>query len=155
MNDLVAGQVDVMFDNATSIIGQVRGGTCSITSTGGLSGIKSTVTGFLTGVFLDDSEPTGAGPAALDFTSAGLGTNFTTLSPSIGQVFFIGNGRTSTGAVQQFSVPPTATRLFLGIVDAADGDNAAGPPQAYGDNGGSFSATVRIEPKITRMIYHP
>jgi tripartite-type tricarboxylate transporter receptor subunit TctC len=27
VNDLVAGQVDVMFDNATSIIGQVRGGT--------------------------------------------------------------------------------------------------------------------------------
>lgn len=27
VNDLVGGQVDVMFDNATSIIGQVRGGT--------------------------------------------------------------------------------------------------------------------------------
>jgi tripartite-type tricarboxylate transporter receptor subunit TctC len=27
VNDLVAGQVDLMFDNATSIIGQVRGGT--------------------------------------------------------------------------------------------------------------------------------
>ena len=26
-NDVVAGQVDLMFDNATSIIGQVRGGT--------------------------------------------------------------------------------------------------------------------------------
>jgi tripartite-type tricarboxylate transporter receptor subunit TctC len=27
VNDLVAGQVDVMFDNATSIVGQVKGGT--------------------------------------------------------------------------------------------------------------------------------
>jgi len=27
VNDLVAGQVDLMFDNATSIIGQIRGGT--------------------------------------------------------------------------------------------------------------------------------
>ncbi len=125
-----------------------------VTSTGGLSGIKSTVTGFLTGVFLDDAETTGGGPAVLDFTNSGLGTNFTSLSPSIGQVFFIGNGRTSAGAVQRFQVPATATRLFLGIVDAADGDNAAGPPQAYGDNGGSFTATVRIEPKITRIIYH-
>lgn len=125
-----------------------------VTSTGGLAGIQSNVTGFLTGVFLDDSEPTGGGPAVLDFTSGGLGTNFTTLSPLIGQVFFIGNGRTSSGAVQKFQIPSTATRLFLGVVDAADGDNAAGPPQAYGDNGGSFTTTVRIEPKITRIVYH-
>ena len=27
VNDLVGGQVDLMFDNATSIIGQVRGNT--------------------------------------------------------------------------------------------------------------------------------
>lgn len=125
-----------------------------VTSTDGLSGIQSNVTGFLTGVFLDDSEPTGGGPAVLDFSSGGLGTNFSSLSPVIGQVFFIGNGRTSSGGVQKFQIPATATRLFLGVVDAADGDNAAGPPQAYGDNGGSFSATVRIEPKVTRIVYH-
>ncbi|MES2657206.1 MAG: Ig-like domain-containing protein [Verrucomicrobiota bacterium] len=124
-----------------------------VTSTGGLSGIKSNVTGFLTGVFLDDSEPTGGGPAVLDFTTSGLGTNFTTLTPSLGQVFFIGDGVTSSGAVQRFQIPATATRLFLGIVDAADGDNAAGPPQAYGDNGGSFSATVRIDSKVNRIVY--
>ena len=125
-----------------------------VTSIGALSGIKSNVTGFLTGVFLDGNEPTGAGPAVLDFNPAGKGTNFTTLSPEIGQVFFIGDGRTESKKIQQFKVPPTATRLFLGVVDAADGDNAAGPPQAYDDNGGEFKATVRIEPKITKIIYN-
>jgi tripartite-type tricarboxylate transporter receptor subunit TctC len=37
VNDLIAGQVDLMFDNATSIIGQVRGGTVN---TLGVSSLK-------------------------------------------------------------------------------------------------------------------
>jgi hypothetical protein len=79
----------------------------------------------LVGVFLGDSEPSGTPPAGLRFyqTQNAQGvtrTDFTSLSPAIGQVFFIGDGLTGTGtgAVQAFQVPPGATRLFLGQADA-------------------------------------
>jgi hypothetical protein len=49
---------------------------------------------------------------------------FTSLSPLIGQTFFIGNGLTRDtnladygGAVQSFMVPTGATRLYLGTTD--------------------------------------
>jgi hypothetical protein len=159
---IVSATGGVTLDNVTNNAGLGPSGPdggpfyspTDVSSTGGISGIKATVTGFLAGVFLDAAEPSGGGPAVLNFTASGNGTNFTTLAPVIGQVFFIGDGRTSSGGVQQFSVPNTATRLFLGIVDAADGDNAAGPPQAYADNGGSFSTTVRIDSKVTKIVYN-
>jgi hypothetical protein len=93
---------------------------------------------YLTGVFLTDAEPADPAPARLDFGSAGLGRGFSTLSPLIGQVFFIGDGLTGTGtgAVQQFQIPPTATRLFLGLEDA---QGWTGSPGCYQDNVGSLS----------------
>jgi hypothetical protein len=87
-----------------------------IASYNGIAGIDAPVLGYLTGVFLDSNEPTDPPPAALNFSV--IGTNFKTFSPQIGQVFFIGDGLTDQGAVQQFIVPPTATRLFLGLADS-------------------------------------
>lgn len=70
------------------------------------------------GVFLDDTVPVpGDQPAGLDFSDAGLGEDFTSLAPELRQPFFIGDGRTSDGVVQEFIVPEGATRLFLGVMD--------------------------------------
>jgi hypothetical protein len=76
----------------------------------------------LVGVFLGASSPTGGStPTSLDFSG---GLAFTSLSPLIGQTFFIGNGLTGDtnladygGTVQSFIVPTGATRLYLGTTD--------------------------------------
>ena len=91
-----------------------------ISSFGGISGIRSDASGFLVGVFLGPTAPIGPPPPALDFTASGLGTSFLSLSPQLGQLFFIGDGRTGTGsgAFQQFFIPPGAYGLYLGFADA-------------------------------------
>lgn len=89
------------------------------------------------GPFLGPDSATGqATPAQLDF---GAGLGFTSLSPGIGQIFFIGDGLTSdsnagdfSGQVQQFVVPVGATRLYLGRVDGF----------GWYNNVGSFDVTV-------------
>lgn len=48
------------------------------------------------------------------------------------QPFYIGNGTTSGGTVQQFRVPPGCTRLYLGTMDGHQWNN----------NSGSYAATV-------------
>ena len=105
---------------------------------------------FLAGLFLDDSVPAGTAPARLDFSSTALGTNFSSLSPLLNQTFFIGDGLTATGSglQQQFSVPDTATRLFLGFIDGAD---FQGDPTFYSNNDGSFVATFSAVPEPTTL----
>ncbi len=115
-------------------------GSSALTSFGGISGYLGTQ-GALTGVFLSNAIPNGSPPATLDFTSLGLGINFLSLSPGLGQVFFIGNGQTSGGVFQQFVAPVGATRLFLGVVD---GFGFNGPPGAYDDNDGRYQIRVGI-----------
>ena len=107
----------------------------------GLSAINSPTAGFIAGVFLAPGGPSGPAPAELDFTNAGLGTSFSTLSPELDQVFFIGDGLTGdgSGSVQDFYVPTGATELYLGLTDAC---NYSGGPSCYGDNVGSFAVTV-------------
>ena len=114
-----------------------------INSYNGISGITNANADFLVGVFLDSNVPANSAPPALDFKPSGLTTSFPSLSPLIGQTFFIGDGLTGTGsgAVQQFVVPPTATRLFLGF---ADGYNVQGDPSWYGDNHGFLTVTFQI-----------
>ncbi|MFM9958050.1 MAG: PEP-CTERM sorting domain-containing protein [Phycisphaerales bacterium] len=70
-------------------------------------------------VFLDDSQPDGSPtPDGLNFSDAGLGINFSSLSPLLKQPFFIGDGQTNdTRVIQQFIAPAGATRLFLGTMD--------------------------------------
>ena len=115
-------------------------GSSSITSFGGISGYLGTQ-GALAGVFLDALIPNGAPPATLDFSTGGLGTEFLSLTPGLGQVFFIGNGVTVANVAQQFIAPIGATRLFLGITDAF-GFNGA--PGAFDDNDGSYRIRIGI-----------
>jgi len=116
----------------------------------GISGISGPLAGWLVGVFETDTEPADPPPASLDFNT--IGTNFTMLSPTINQVFFIGDGLSGhgSGSVQQFTVPANATHLFLGISDAP---GYHGAPGAYGDNAGSFVATFNIpEPGVPALL---
>jgi hypothetical protein len=117
--------------------------TSSETGAGSISGMLGPEAGYLVGVFLAAGGPSGPAPAALNFTGGGLGTSFTSLSPLLDQVFFIGDGLTGdgTGTVQDFFVPTGATELYLGISDAC-GYN--GSPSCYGDNLGTFTATYSV-----------
>ena len=112
-----------------------------ISSYGGIAGIRHPGKAmFLAGVFLTDSEPADPASQRLDFSS---GDNFASLSPPVGQNFLVGDGLTGTGSGsrQQFHVPPTATRLFLGF---AGGYNFSGSPGNYSDNGGALTAVVEV-----------
>jgi len=71
----------------------------------------------LVGIFLDNRVPsTYAMAAEPDFTTE-ASRDFTTLSPQLKQVFFIGDGLNSHGDLQKFTVPNAATRLFVGLMD--------------------------------------
>lgn len=103
-----------------------------------ISGITALGGGYLVGLFVAGTVPSGSAPTALDFTT---GTSFTSLSPLLDQTFFIGDGLTGdgTGSAQTFYVPTGATTLYLGISDACSYN---GGPGCYTDNSGSFSVSV-------------
>jgi hypothetical protein len=100
--------------------------------------------GYVTGVFVnsrkqydditDDS-------SALDFSGT-IGTNFSTLSPPLNAMFFVGDGMTGRGDgdAQRFDVPKNATGLFLGIMDCS----SEGVPGGYEDNSGKFVVTYTM-----------
>ncbi|HNH63771.1 MAG TPA: PEP-CTERM sorting domain-containing protein, partial [Thauera aminoaromatica] len=117
------------------------GSSCSdLSSFGGISGYFGPE-GALVGVFLDNSIPSAGAPARLDFSTTGLGRNFTTLSPGLGQIFYIGNGVTTSSIFQEFIAPSGATRLFLGIPDGFGFD---GVPGAYDDNDGAYRVRIGV-----------
>ena len=112
-----------------------------IESTNGLSSLVFLKRfAFLTGVFLGSSAPEPQAPAGLIFTNA---DTFETLSPLVGQTFFVGDGLTGTGsgAEQIFVVPQGATRLFLGVSDACI-VHTFSAPSCYGDNSGGFTGKI-------------
>jgi hypothetical protein len=114
----------------------------NLSSINGISGLIDADLGFfLTGVFLDNSAPSGAGPSILDFTGK---EDFTDLHPIVAQSFYVGNGFTGTTA-QLFIPPARATRLFLGIADGCVLDGG-GPPGCYLDNVGDFLVSVTLHP---------
>lgn len=122
---------------------------CDITGVGGVSGYKNlNNTAHLVGVFVGDT-PLASTPARLDFSTAGLGEDFANLAPGLGQVFFIGDGVTSSGAVQEFVAPAGATKLYVGIPDAYEGNSTliyTGPPNAYSDNSGAYYVQLSVSP---------
>jgi hypothetical protein len=88
----------------------------------------------LMGVFLSDERPDRSrAPRSLHYrvTQGDISSS----SPQLKQVFFIGEGKTSTGALRRYLVPAKATRLYLGVMDGYEWNN----------NSGSFTVTVAIE----------
>jgi hypothetical protein len=97
---------------------------------------------FLTGVFTTATGPDGTAPPRLDFSSTSTsvpgGRSFTTLSPLVDQLFYVGDGLTGegVGSLQTFNVPDEATHLYLGQMD---GSRFIHGPDFYGNNDGSFA----------------
>ena len=89
----------------------------------------------LVGVFINDKQPnTSSPPPMLDFSK--IGFSFSSLYPSLNQIFFIGDGLTgdNCGSVQTFIIPAGATRLFLGTMDSWE----------WSDNSGAFIVRVTL-----------
>ncbi len=88
--------------------------------------------GALIGVFLGPEDPAAApAPPGLMFVSQ-FDRDYAQVAPLLKQVFFIGDGLTSTGAQQTVRTPRGATRLFLGVMDALQ----------WGNNTGSFGVGI-------------
>ena len=96
------------------------GCTTDIPSYGGISGLRAQSCLPLVAVFLSGATPPASPPARLDYTALPDGLDFDVISPALGQTFFVGDGRriTSGGAPQLFSVPPGATDVYFGFIDA-------------------------------------
>ena len=121
--------------------GDCAGGNTDILSTDKIAGIVAhDRTLFLVGLFTGPKLPAKA-PERLDFSQDKLGNAFPQLKPQLGQVFFIGDGKTGTnaGVVQKFVIPAGATTLWLGYADAY---GFQGNPGAYGDNKGGLAVSV-------------
>jgi hypothetical protein len=105
----------------------------------GLSAPLAVRANALVGVFLGDESPTGQPtPDQLSFAGEG-GLAFGTISPEIGQIFFIGDGLSSdsnagqtNGFKQHFVAPAGATQLFLGTADGS----------GWFNNSGSFTVEI-------------
>jgi len=118
------------------------GGNMNVTGANGLSSLSGNSLIPLVGVFTTDTSPIGGvAPAALSFDSAAPSS----LSPLLNQVFYIGDGRTgynnAAGSALAFTAPTTATRLYLGVIDAFGFNGQSG---FYSDNPGSFSVDVHL-----------
>ncbi len=120
----------------------------NLSAYGGISGYIGPQ-GALTGVFLNDLIPTTGAPLVLDYPG---GLDFATLSPELGQVFYIGDGTTSGGDFKEFIAPTGATRLFFGI---PDGFSFVGEPGAYDDNDGAYRIRVGVNAEPTPVIPLP
>lgn len=110
---------------------------------GSISGITAPGAGYLTGVFTKATGPNGPAPNGLNFTSSGLGTSFSSLSPVLDQQFFIGDGLTGngTGVEQTFYVPDSAGTLYLGLSDGCD---YHGGSSCYNDDLGKYSVSYAV-----------
>jgi hypothetical protein len=85
-------------------------------------------------VFLNDSAPNNyTAPSNLDFGSAAQ-RDYTSISPQLRQVFYVGDGKRSNGEAQIIVVPQGATRVFFGMMDAWQ----------WNDNAGNFQTKLYI-----------
>ena len=93
----------------------------------------------MVGLFLNDDAPTtGPTPATVDWTTPGRRDNASYTDLQLKAPFLIGDGRTSGGAVQQFQVPPGATRMYVAVWDGVQQSN----------NGGSLSTRINLKRSI-------
>jgi hypothetical protein len=94
----------------------------------GIADITAPVTSLI-GVFVGANQPSlSPAPSALDFSTPGS-LDYTTLTPSLQQPFFIGTGTTTGGKEHNIVVPTGASALYLAVYDGWQNNN----------NGGAFN----------------
>jgi hypothetical protein len=98
----------------------------------------------LQGIFLPSGSFSFSAPN--DFRSS-----FTSVTPALGQLFFIGDGLDNvgigaTGQVQIFNVPVGASALALGFIDA---------PTQFGDNSGSIALRATLTTPDVAAVPEP
>jgi len=95
----------------------------------------------LVGVFLTDSAASGSAPSTPDYTLEAT-RNYTTVSPSIAQQFYIGEGEytsSDTTYYRQVVIPATATRLFVACHTSANWSTQTGTIHGMVNMASSFS----------------
>jgi hypothetical protein len=113
------GPVDRPIGDLSQIISHLTG------RENGISDITAPVNS-LVGVFLGPDQPDPSlMPNPLDFSTADS-RDYDTISPLLQQVFYIGDGMTSSDGQHRVTVPDGATRLFLGTMDGFEWKNDAG-----------------------------
>jgi len=121
-------------------LGQTYPGSVPTNNYNGMSNVRAPI-GAIMAVFLtDDPASTGPAPAALDFNTANQ-RNYSTLSPQVKQVFFVGDGKRDNGEVQRIVVPDGATRALLGMMDAWQ----------WNDNVGNFKFNIYGRKNVTTV----
>jgi hypothetical protein len=131
------GPVDPPSGNTGQVISHLTG------AENGISDITAPINS-LVGVFLGPDQPDQSpAPDALDFSTA-ASRDYAVLAPALKQVFFIGDGLTSTGDPHQVIVPDGATRLYLGTMDGFEWRNNSGAFSVRINhvNGGNFPVLV-------------
>jgi hypothetical protein len=116
-------------------------GTTNVNGMGRIGGISAPTSGFLAAVFLGPSLP-----GSLPTHNVVSSIDELSYSPELGQVFFVGDGRTSGDLLQQFLVPDGATRMYFGIADAS---TFWGDPDFYDDNLGSYNIEYSVSGQST------
>jgi hypothetical protein len=100
----------------------------------GISGVvHHTRSLFLVGVFLPARPIPSQQSAKPDLTDA---DKLAEIRPDLGQVFYIGSGKTPDGTVRQIVIPAGAASLYVGFADAS---GFRGSPGAYDDNTGGLT----------------
>jgi hypothetical protein len=118
--------------------GNISFSDTDITGMNGISGIKhGNECLFLVGLFLPD----GATDAAAQQPDVTGHDTLTQVPTTLGVLFAIGDGRTTDGTLQNFTIPTGATRLYLGYADAS---GFHGPPGFYDDNTGGLSVSMTV-----------
>ncbi|HEX8325054.1 MAG TPA: pilus assembly protein TadG-related protein [Tepidisphaeraceae bacterium] len=97
-----------------------EGDTTTVITQDACNGINTTIAPLngMMGVFLNNTQPTASAMAgALDYTTP-ASRDAANYAPALKQVFFIGDGLSSSVRLQTFKAPAGATRLYIGVMDA-------------------------------------
>ncbi len=98
--------------------------------------------GFLAGIFASAVPPALPAPPPLIVTGQEQVQDRLTSPPlQLYNLFYIGDGQTDAGQAFVVQIPPGATRLYLGVVDACDGEAQLG---SYDDNRGAWMVDVEF-----------
>ncbi len=113
-----------------------------VPASGAYQGPASALVGVFAGAAVIDVKSVAA---TIDYSVA-ANRSLATYAPGLGQIFFIGDGLTDGGVVQQFAAPVGATRLFLAAADSIG---------ASGGNPGSLSVDVTGATPVAGAVPEP